>query len=808
MGEAALIQLCIVVMLLVLFVLNFFFVRAVAKKVQQAGEDEQQRRAAQQDSKQEQDDDDNLMILPTLVSSASSSSSSTKNDDTNTAIEMTTTSSSFPSLSAAVKQEQGPGRGRSSSWQRISNTTSSIAMQSQLHSLLYGMALDTVYREYNLVHEFPGWKRKWAATLSTVCLVVGSSWILSPQSSLLLVRMTSTFSNTTTTSMMTTTNATTAKLQQEHWSSSAIEESPPTTATDFCSDTVSRNNDTMISFHQTLQETTNLESARAQVSRMVALFQSLQDDVTLFGEPGYACADVGGNNNTTTGDTTVVPGTKAQYMAGNWPTTNGPFFPGYCQAALTKSIELAAAQQCERRVCAEVKRFGITWAEKCVMVVEACPAASADDIRQALQDYESTQQYIVNEKIANQSAIDFAKDFAADGADEMYERAARLLSKVLRQVNVAGTIYTVYACISLLLPAPIVLFRSPMRVELYRFLFGVNRYQFVALVVILWWAVEYSTVAWYSPKLRLFALNMMRDPCFVDGDFVKARHDALTDVCDEMLTLVNNFTRLDRAINHTLAQAEIFVETCADQCGGFPNVNLASLQAATNATDVDRYQTLGFTHQLVFASTLDRVLFPSNEGQFEFVGNITVCSDPVEAQRLILSTTSDTTVNYWELWVASGLVASILIKFVVANFGLSLYFVADPLARCGGRFEYPPGIQGSNAAFQSLRDQAWTSLWATSIKWSFWWFSLTLSCVVSLYTAAEQQRSATTTGGEVSHTAKTIVLTGAVLCFLYACLIVCIRLDKSVWIRYLITCGKRVKEERTLPRISDVPMKE
>jgi hypothetical protein len=52
MGEAALIQLCIVVMLLILFVLNFFFVRAVGQKVQQQGDDERRRLAAQQDSEE------------------------------------------------------------------------------------------------------------------------------------------------------------------------------------------------------------------------------------------------------------------------------------------------------------------------------------------------------------------------------------------------------------------------------------------------------------------------------------------------------------------------------------------------------------------------------------------------------------------------------------------------------------------------------------------------------------------------------------------------------------------------------------
>jgi hypothetical protein len=294
---------------------------------------------------------------------------------------------------------------------------------------------------------------------------------------------------------------------------------------------------------------------------------------------------------------------------------------------------------------------------------------------------------------------------------------------------------------------------------------------------------------------------MMRDPCFVDGDFVKARHQALADVCDEMLTLVNNFTRLDRAIDHTLTQAEIFDESCSSQCGGFPNIYLANLQAATSQSDMAVFETLGFTHRPTFALN-EGLMFPAKNGSFEFAGNVTVCSSPVEAQRMLLSTTSDVTVNYWELWVASGLLAGMIIKFVVANFGLSLYFVADPLARCGGRFEYPPGINVSNVFFQNLRDQAWTSLWATSIKWSLLWFTLTLSCVVSLYTAAEKQRSAT--GGEVAHTAVPIVSAGGALCFLYACLIVCVRVDKSKWIRHLFSCGKSDKRETTTLPSTDV----
>ena len=412
-----------------------------------------------------------------------------------------------------------------------------------LEFFFYGLLLDSVMQEHNHIYRFPGWAKKWISVLTTCFLVISSSLIMSPQFLM--------------------TDATTPLAKN--------------TAPDFC-DSVTKS-DKMDTFRAQLEATTRRSLAKNQTDRMLALHEALQHDVSRYGEQGHECQSIG-----------TMLGTKEDYQKQNMQESNGPFFPGYCQAALDESIRLARERQCKERVCAQVKDgiFKIRWAEKCVTVAVACPRQT-DDEEATLNNYRATQMEIVNEKIQDKTGVDFSEEFT-DAAEDAYGVASRLVTKLLHQVDVAGTVYIFYACLTIFFPSPVILNRSSIYSVVNRLLFGVNRWQFIIGVVAVWWCVEYFNFVWFNPNIRLYAANMLQDPCFVDGDFVMARRDALEDMCGEVLEYANTFQRYDVALDHLARQADLFVGTteCCDSY--FPYLKLQDLAGG----DTEALQALGF----------------------------------------------------------------------------------------------------------------------------------------------------------------------------------------------------------------------
>lgn len=61
---------------------------------------------------------------------------------------------------------------------------------------------------------------------------------------------------------------------------------------------------------------------------------------------------------------------------------------------------------------------------------------------------------------------------------------------------------------------------------------------------------------------------------------------------------------------------------------------------------------------------------------------------------MVLESAPDASTDWWDLWVASGFLALIVVKFAVANFGLSLMGLADPFMICAGEFLWVPTDMG------------------------------------------------------------------------------------------------------------------
>jgi len=68
-----------------------------------------------------------------------------------------------------------------------------------------------------------------------------------------------------------------------------------------------------------------------------------------------------------------------------------------------------------------------------------------------------------------------------------------------------------------------------------------------------------------------------------------------------------------------------------------------------------------------------------------------VCIDKDYARELVL-VASENGLNVWEIWFQSGLLAKLIVKVAIANFGVALFKCADPFSSCNGIYETPPNV--------------------------------------------------------------------------------------------------------------------
>jgi len=276
--------------------------------------------------------------------------------------------------------------------------------------------------------------------------------------------------------------------------------------------------------------------------------------------------------------------------------------------------------------------------------------------------------------------------------DSVQTTATQTADKVMHQVDIASYIYIGYSCLGLFFPSPLILFRMPYWIAIKRFLFGVQKPYFICFVLCVWWGFEFLSQVYYSPDFWLFLQNLrLGDPCFVDADYLMERQQVFNRVCQELTPLQAGFNASVLTVQDVIKEVKVFDESC--DCP-FPNLYSSQLfDSILMNTTSDGMTALGFDEPIEFCNIIDgtetctTMFVPSDDTVY--LGNSTICTNFTESRRLVWEADLDANIQtdqWYEIWLASGFLATLVIKFAVANFGLSLMKLADPFVVCAGEF--------------------------------------------------------------------------------------------------------------------------
>lgn len=130
------------------------------------------------------------------------------------------------------------------------------------------------------------------------------------------------------------------------------------------------------------------------------------------------------------------------------------------------------------------------------------------------------------------------------------------------------------------------------------------------------------------------------------------------------------------------------VSTC---CGPYPYENLdKSIFTNGDSAHTEIMSEYGFYYDSSGGGVCGDTGCYLPKVNVSFLGNVAACEDNDFVRREILELNELSTISWWDIWVSSGVIASILLSAAFARFGVSLAKLADPLMSCDGKYIGPP----------------------------------------------------------------------------------------------------------------------
>ena len=327
--------------------------------------------------------------------------------------------------------------------------------------------------------------------------------------------------------------------------------------------------------------------------------------------------------------------------------------------------------------------YGFVNMSFCDMHIVPCPDFSKyDELTDVVEDY-------AKEKL--QLAYDHSVEFAAPAIQEVNmvvdESMTALAELLIYQMEIASYIYVVYTCLTLFFPSPLVIFREHFLIALRQFVFGASKYTFILLCLAIWWGVQYFETFQIYTEFSIYMKIFFQDPCVGNFAYIKDIFGNFSSVCKDMVELNANWTIENRTIFNILDLIDPMTTCCEIS---YPYESLKDIMPDASMEEI--YESYGFLLDPTednICGAADTCFLPDINSTF--VGDMTTCEDNSFVRTQILNLLDNTAnINWWDIWISTGLLASIILKGCVANFGIALVQLADPFMQCDGKYVGPP----------------------------------------------------------------------------------------------------------------------
>lgn len=235
-------------------------------------------------------------------------------------------------------------------------------------------------------------------------------------------------------------------------------------------------------------------------------------------------------------------------------------------------------------------------------------------------------------------------------------KVQELIARLMIQVDVASDAFILYSIISIAVGIPLVVYKREKSSRIVGATFGLTKISFVIVFIVILSVYDSAVVILKETDFARFFQNFLVDPCYVDPRFSSRRVALIVQVC-------NNVSLIEQQSDHILQRMDsVYYDT---RLFGFCKDDIRKLTVHPSLSAMDKLRNQYRSGDL------------SSPGQ---------CNSTQLNQRTSIAP-NDGKVSKFRALLGSGVVAQLLLKFILTSFILHLVAFVEPLVPHNGKVE-------------------------------------------------------------------------------------------------------------------------
>lgn len=258
------------------------------------------------------------------------------------------------------------------------------------------------------------------------------------------------------------------------------------------------------------------------------------------------------------------------------------------------------------------------------------------------------------------SGDDDARNQGEDMANAANGRMQLIVSRIMQQIDVAADAFIIYSFLAIAVGVPLIIYRREKGSLVVNTTFGLTKMSFVLVFVIALSLIDSATMVARETDFGHLLRAFMQDPCFVDPRFARRRIEIISHVCSQLRAIERENAALTERMDMMYYDIRLF-GYCKDDNRplaphpGLPDMNATRLHFRNGSGP-------GFNPGVCNMTRLDDLTSsPQNLG---------------EAQT-----------HRWRSLLGSGVIAQLLLKFVLTSWIIHLFAYIHPMVLHNGKVE-------------------------------------------------------------------------------------------------------------------------
>lgn len=249
-------------------------------------------------------------------------------------------------------------------------------------------------------------------------------------------------------------------------------------------------------------------------------------------------------------------------------------------------------------------------------------------------------------------------------------KVQELIARLIMQVDLASDAFILYSMISIAIGVPLVVYKREKSSRIVSATFGLTKATFIIVFILVISIYDSAIIVFKETDFARLFQNFLNDPCYVDPRFSSKRVALIVDAC-------NNVSFIDRESDHILQKMDgVYYDT---RLFGFCKDEKRELAEHPKLPGMDEM----------------RQQYRSGE-----VSNPGECNSTYLNQETSVAP-EDKNVSKLRALLGSGVLAQLLLKFIVTSWILHLIAFIEPMVMHNGKVE----VWGSKETAQLNEDE-------------------------------------------------------------------------------------------------------